>query len=150
MFIQVDLNMGSARYFPEGPFRQAEARRSVKMFHVPKDVGAAVVDSLVPDFLVTDSMVARYLEIRPPQFRITTSFDLIISEIERTFVLGQFFAALAASVVTIERMPAIDTRVCYTPAPFLFASNPLLHPLPFDGGSAFVSTPISFRTSGNC
>lgn len=104
MFIRVDLNVGSARYFPDGPFRQAEARRSVKMFHVPKDVGGAVPDSSVPDFLVTDSMVARYLELRPPQFRVTTRFDLIISEIERAFVLGQYFSALAASVVTIERM----------------------------------------------
>lgn len=104
MFIQVDLNIGSARQFAEGPFRQAEARRSVRMFLIPKDVGVAILDSSVPDLLITDSMVARYLEIRPPQFRVTTTFDGIISEIERTFVLGQYFAALAASVVTIERM----------------------------------------------
>ena len=104
MFIQVDLNIGSARYFPDGPFRKAEARRSVKMFHVPKGVEGMVLDSAVPDFLVTDAIVARYLEIRPPRFRVTTTFDLIISEIERAFVLGQFFAAVAASVVSVERM----------------------------------------------
>ncbi len=104
MLIKVDLNVGSARYFPDGPLREAEARKSVKMLHIPKDVGEAVFDSSLPDFLVTDSMVARYLEIRPPQFRVTTSFDLIIAEIERAFVLGQYFAAVAASVVKIERM----------------------------------------------
>jgi hypothetical protein len=104
MFIRVDLNIGSERYLPDGPFREAEARRSVKMFHVPRDVGETVLDSSVPDFLVTESMIARYLEIRPPQFRVTTAFDLIISEIERAFVFGQYFAALAASVVTIERI----------------------------------------------
>lgn len=104
MFIRVDLNIGSERYLPDGPFRQAEARRGVKMFHVPKGVKGVVLDSAVPDFLVTDAMVARYLEIRPPRFRVTTTFDLIISEIERSFVLEQFFAAVAASVVSIERM----------------------------------------------
>ncbi len=104
MFIQVNLNIGSERYMPDGPFRQTEARKSVRLFHVPKDVADAVLDSMVPECLVTDSMVARYLELRPPQFRVTAAFDPIIEEIERTFVLGQYFSALAASVVTIERM----------------------------------------------
>jgi anion-transporting ArsA/GET3 family ATPase len=49
-------------------------------------------------------MVRRYLELRPPGFRVTALFDLIIEEMERAYVLGQHFSALAASVVTIERM----------------------------------------------
>ncbi len=104
MFIQVNLTIGSERYMPDGPFRQTEARKSVRLFHVPKDVADAVLDSMVPECLVTDSMVARYLDLRPPRFRVTVAFDPIIEEIERTFVLGQYFSALAASVVTIERM----------------------------------------------
>jgi hypothetical protein len=104
MSIQVNLNIGSARYMPDGPFRQAEARRSIKLFHVPRDVESAVLDSMIPECLVSDSMVARYLDVRPPQFRVTAVFDTIIEEIERAFVLGQYFSALAASVVTIERM----------------------------------------------
>ena len=70
MFIQLDLNIGSERYFPDGPLRQAEARRSVKMFHVPKGVEGIGLDSAVPDLLVTDAMVSRYLEIRPPRFPV--------------------------------------------------------------------------------
>ena len=104
MHISVNLNIGSECYLPDGPVRVAEARRSVRLLHVPKDAGVAVLDSMVPEFLVTDSMVRRYLEIRPPQFRITASFDRIIEEIERAYVLGHYFSALAASVVTIERM----------------------------------------------
>jgi hypothetical protein len=104
MFIKTELNIGSERYFPDGPFRRAEARRSIKMFYVPKGAHDFVVDSEVPFLLVTEPMVDRYLELRPPQFRLTTTFDLIIAEIERAFVFGQFFAAVAASVVSIERM----------------------------------------------
>ena len=104
MFIKTDLNIGSERYLPDGPFRRAEAGRSVKMFYVPKGAHEFVIDSAIPDLLVTEPMIDRYLELRPPQFRVTTTFDLIIAEIERAFVFGHFFAAVAASVVTIERM----------------------------------------------
>lgn len=104
MFINVNLNISTARYLPENnPFRRVEARKSVKMFYIPKGVGG-FVDSMVPDSLVTEAMVDRYLAIRPPQFRITTAFDSIIEELERTYVLGHEFSSLAASVVAIERM----------------------------------------------
>lgn len=104
MFIKANLNIGSERYMPDGPFRQAEARKSVKMFHVPRGAAGPVFDSMVPDCLVTDAMVARYLAIRPPQFRVRAEFDPIIEEIERAFVLSHLFSALASSVVAIERM----------------------------------------------
>lgn len=104
MVIKAVINIGSERYFPDGPHRRAEARRSVRLMHVFPGTEGQVPDSAVPDFLVTESMVDRYLEIRPPQFRVETSFDLIISEIERAYVFGQFFAAVAVSVVSIERM----------------------------------------------
>jgi len=70
---------------------------------MPKGVGGHV-DSLVPDDLVTDAMVDRYLAIRPPLYRITPAFDPIIEEIERTYVLGHTFSSIASSVVVIERM----------------------------------------------
>lgn len=104
MFINVNLNIGTARYLPENnPFRRIEARKSIKVFHMPKGVGG-LVDSLVPDDLVTDAMVDRYLAIRPPLYRITAAFDPIIEEIERTYVLGHTFSSIASSVVAIERM----------------------------------------------
>ena len=53
MFIHVDLNIGAERYFPEGPFRRAEAQRSVKMFYIPRGVEGIGLDEAVPDFLVT-------------------------------------------------------------------------------------------------
>jgi hypothetical protein len=89
---------------PDGPFRQAEARRSVKMLLVPRDSGEPTFDSMVPDHLVTDPMANRHLALRPPQFRVRAEFDPIIDEIERAFELGYWFSAIAASVVTIERM----------------------------------------------
>lgn len=102
-WIKAQLNIGSERYMDEGPFRRSEARRSVKRFIIPRGV-AGLVDSLVPDWLVTDVMIDRYLSLRPPLFRVRASFDPIIEEIERTYVLGQPFSAIAASVVAIERM----------------------------------------------
>jgi hypothetical protein len=104
VFFKVNLNIGSTRYLPEdNPFKRIEAMRSVKVFLIPKGVGG-LVDSLVPDSLVTDEMVERYLAIRPPPFRVTAAFDTIIEEIERAHVLGLTFSALSASVVAIERM----------------------------------------------
>jgi hypothetical protein len=61
-------------------------------------------DAMVPDHLVTDSMIERFLAIDPPQFRALADFDQIIDEIERSYVLGLFFVALSASVVSIERL----------------------------------------------
>lgn len=59
---------------------------------------------MVPDFLVNEPMVDRFFAIEPPNLRSTTEFDTIIEEIERTYVLGLYFSALAASVVVIERL----------------------------------------------
>ncbi len=78
--------------------RRAEARRTVKLFVVPRDAGMAISDAMVPDYLVTDSMIDRFLEIEPPQTRGTTAFDTVIEEIERAYILGMFFSALSASV----------------------------------------------------
>lgn len=88
--------------FGDAVRRRAEARRTVKLFLVPRD--ASMSDNMVPDYLVTESMIDRFLEIEPPPIRATAEFDAIIEEIERTYVLGAFFSALSASVVTTERM----------------------------------------------
>lgn len=104
MFFNVNLNIGTERYLREdNPSRRIEATRSVKAFHIPKGV-EGFVESMVPDELVTDDMVDRYLAIRPPLFRVRASFDSIIEEIERAYVLGHAFSSLSASVVAIERM----------------------------------------------
>ena len=95
--------MRRGTYSEDNPFKRIEAIRSVKVFHIPKGVGG-LVDSMVPDSLVTDEMVERYLAIRPPLFRVTAAFDPIIEEIERAYVLGLVFSSLSASVVAIERM----------------------------------------------
>jgi len=82
--------------------RRFEARRTVKLFLAPRD--ASMADAMVPDYMVSDSMIDRYFAIEPPVMRGTTEFDVIIEEIERAFVLGLFFSALSGAVVTIERM----------------------------------------------
>ena len=83
--------------------RRSEARKHVRLFLAPKDANQPITDSMVPDYLVTESMLDRFLAINPPILRILSVFDPIIEEIEHTYVLGLFFAALSASVVTIER-----------------------------------------------
>ena len=72
------------------------------MFLIPQ--GTNATDTMIPDFLVSEAMIDRYLAVRPPQFRIGGEFDAILNEIERAYVLGRLFAAIASSVVTIERM----------------------------------------------
>jgi hypothetical protein len=77
-------------------------RRVVKLFLVPRE--ASMSETMVPDHLVTEPTVDPFLEIEPPPIRATAEFNTIIEEIERTYVLGAFFSALSASVVTTERM----------------------------------------------
>jgi hypothetical protein len=83
---------------------RSEAARHIKMFLVPRDIERDVFDSQVPDMLVTNSMVDRYLEIEPPIAAVIPEFQRVIEEIERSYVLGHRFAALAASCAGIERV----------------------------------------------
>lgn len=101
MKVHVNTTRNACR-FGDTVRRRAEARRTVKLLLVPRD--ASMSDNMVPDYMVTDSMIDRFLEIEPPPIRATAEFDVIVDEIERTYVLGAFFSALSASVVTIERM----------------------------------------------
>jgi hypothetical protein len=82
----------------------AEARRSVKFFLLPQDPMGGIADNMIPDHLVSDGMVNRYLGISPPLACVIPEFQLVIDEIERGYVLGMMFSAVSASCVTIERV----------------------------------------------
>jgi hypothetical protein len=101
----VELNArrnGVLRLPPER--RRDEARRDVKMFLVPVDASQAVSDRMIPDYLVSESMIDRYLEITPPVMAVIPEFQEIIKEIERAYVRGDLFSAVSAACVSIERL----------------------------------------------
>jgi hypothetical protein len=84
--------------------RRDEARRDVKMFLVPPDTSLTVFERMIPDFLISESMIDRYLEIAPPVMAVIPEFQEIIKEIERTYVRGDLFSALSAACVSMERL----------------------------------------------
>jgi len=100
--VNLNTTRGGINTSPDVAFRRSEAKKHVKLFHRPKD-GPGMWDSDIPDYLVSDSMIDRFLEIAPPVFRVESDFDPVIEEIERTYVLGLLFASVSAAVVTIER-----------------------------------------------
>ena len=101
--LNVNTKRGGIKVHPDELFRRTEPRRYVRLMLAPSDAGQIIGDSMIPDYLVTDSMVERFLEIDPPKFRVPSMFDAVIDEIERSYVLGQFLSALSAAVVAIER-----------------------------------------------
>lgn len=104
-YFHVYLNTnGNIRHFEDEEFKVAEARKRIKFFLVPEDPTTIISDDMVPDYLVSDSMTQRFLSVEPPLMRSVLEFDTIITEIERTFVLGSFVSAISTSVVTIERL----------------------------------------------
>ena len=76
--------------------RAAEAMRNVRMFVLPREHDGPMFDSQVPDHLVSDQMVERYLQLSPPIAAVIPEFQRIIDEIERTYVIGAFFATVSA------------------------------------------------------
>src|SRR5437868_870261 len=80
-----------------GEAQQLEARRAVKMFLVPKNNTEPISDAMVPDYLVTNEMVTRYIEIYPPDMAVIPEFQEIINEIEHAYVNGQFFSATSSA-----------------------------------------------------
>lgn len=84
--------------------REVEARRAVKMLILPRLPDRPMTDSEVPDALVTAAMVERYLELDPPFATVNQEFQAIITEIDYTYVQGNFFSTVSASCVTIERI----------------------------------------------
>ena len=95
---------GGIKGHPDEAFRRAESKKHIRLFLAQKDAGQVIWDSMIPDYLVTDSMVDRFLAIDPPEVRVPSTFDTVIEEIERTYVIGLPFSALSAAVVTIERV----------------------------------------------
>lgn len=81
-----------------------EAVRSVKMLLVPRNSEEPISDAMIPDFLVTDAMVKRFLEISPPIASVIPDFQEVIYEIEAAYVRSDFFSAVSAACVTIERL----------------------------------------------
>src|ERR1022692_651126 len=103
--ITVELNAtrnGIWRLPPER--RRAEARRDVKMFLVPADASETIADRMIPDCLVSESMIDRYLEITPPPLMVIPEFQEIVKEIQRSYVRGDLFSALSAACVSLERL----------------------------------------------
>jgi hypothetical protein len=101
----IDLNAtrNGVRRLPPDRWRD-EARREVKMFLVPPDASQSVFDRMIPDYLVSESMIDRYLEITPPVMAVIPEFHEIIKEIERAYVRGDLFSALSAACVSMERL----------------------------------------------
>jgi hypothetical protein len=81
-----------------------EVRRSVKMFILPRQPEGMMLDSMVPDHLVTQAMVERFLALTPPIASVIPEYQDIINEIEYTYVVGMFFSTVSASCVSTERL----------------------------------------------
>ena len=85
-------------------FRKAEAMKDAKMLVVPKALRRGIFDHDISDKLVSEEMAERYLEITPPVFSLIPDYQLIINEIEQSYVIGNDFSSLSASCVVIERL----------------------------------------------
>lgn len=84
--------------------RKVEAMREVKMLIVPRILGHGILETGIPDSLVSEEMAERYLDITPPVVSLMPDYQSIINEIERSYVVGNDFSALSASCVVTERL----------------------------------------------
>lgn len=101
--VRINFVRNAARHLDDPNVRRLVARSHVKLFLAPTD-GGLIGERQIPEELVSDSMIDRYLSIEPPQVCVMPEFDAIVSEIERAYALGLFFSALSAACVTIERV----------------------------------------------
>jgi hypothetical protein len=103
--IEIFLNCGRNAVLAMPPaIRKAAAMNEVKMFVVPKALRQGIFDRDISDKLVSEEMAERYLEITPPTFSLIPDYQLVINEIEQSYVIGNDFSALSASCVVIERL----------------------------------------------
>jgi hypothetical protein len=101
VFLNCDRNAISAA---PPAFRKAMAMGDAKMLVVPKALRRGIFDTDISDKLVSEGMAERYLEITPPVFSLIPDYQVVINEIEQSYVIGNDFSALAASCVVIERL----------------------------------------------
>lgn len=99
--IDVNFTRNAVKIRSDEASKRSEARNIIKLFLA---IDTSMADRDIPDYLVSELMVDRFLAIEPPQFCALTEFHQIIREIERAYVFGLFFSALASAVVTIERV----------------------------------------------
>ena len=86
------------------PAQKAAAMKDAKMLIIAKSLKREIFDYDIPDKLVSEEMAERYLEITPPVFSLIPDYQLVINEIEQSYVIGNDFSALSASCVVIERL----------------------------------------------
>lgn len=103
--INLFLNCGRNAFSAMPPaIQKAAAMKDAKMLVVPKALRREIFDNDIPDKLVSEEMAERYLEITPPVFSLIPDYQLVINEIEQSYVIGNDFSALSASCVVIERL----------------------------------------------
>jgi len=101
--VNINTTRNAYRELPDDQ-RIAAARSTVKLLITMRGAEPPIDSTIVPDFLASDAVVARYFEIEPPIAAVMPEFQEIIDEIEYTYVAGLHFAAVSASCVTIERL----------------------------------------------
>ena len=109
--ININTTRGGLKNAPE-EFRRSEARKWVKL-RLARQASHEhpISDADVPDRLATDAAVTRFLEIEPPIAAVVPEFQAIVDEIEDTYIAGQYFAAISAACVSIERVLNLDLDV---------------------------------------
>ena len=84
--------------------RKEAAMKDAKMLIIPKALKGGIFDYDIPDKLVSEEMAERYLDIKPPVISLIPNYQLVVNEIEQSYVIGNDFSALSASCVVIERL----------------------------------------------
>jgi hypothetical protein len=85
--------------------RLAAARPGAKLLALGRIAVLPLVPENIPDNLLDDDVVARYVEIDPPwAMPVLPDFQEIVNEIEVAYVTRNDFAALTAACVSIERL----------------------------------------------
>jgi hypothetical protein len=101
--VSVNTARNALRGLPAEAQRE-RARGYIKLQLVPPGDGGIVSSGMIPDCLVSEAMIGRYLEITPPVASIMPEFQGVIGEIERTYVRGDLFSAISTACVSTERL----------------------------------------------
>jgi hypothetical protein len=101
--VSINATRNALHGLPAAVQRQ-RAKEHVKLLLVPDDPSESISSAMIPEYLVSSTMVDRYLEITPPVAAIMPEFQKIINEIEKAYVRGELFSAVSAACVSIERL----------------------------------------------